>query len=428
MISKTVSSFKLESTKTKLTSRGGLPLYVEFFEAMNLPDLIDKNIAKPLSNRGYEAEHYILSLMMMMYAGGEAVEHVRELREDQALSSLFSDLIIPSSSAIGKWLPRMAAREGIKALETINKELVRKAILASGLTKVTLVWDPSNIKAEKRDAKMSYLGFKGYRPAIVFIKELGYAIAYEFKEGNDNGNRMGAIKKAIEFLPEGIEVECFMADSEACTGEIIDFLDSKGIKWMIAADKNCAVQESISNIPEHQWKQFIDKHKVKTKIQIAEVVHILSTCSEPFRLIVQRTKQEDGSYFYHCIATSDNKKTAQKIVQRYRERSEAENDIKEVKNGFGMRKMPSGGFAANALYFGIGILSYNLFIAQRNLTMPEDFRTKTIKTVRWLLINLPGKIISHAGSLVMGLAIPEEIVEILHEMRTKTYYLYQGGM
>ncbi len=428
MISQTVCNFKVESTQTKLTSRGGLPFYIEFFKAMGLPGLIDKNMPKPLSNRGYDAEHYITSLSMMMYAGGEAVEHVRELKNDKGLASLFGDsLVIPSSSAIGKWLPRIAARGGIEALEEINKKLVRKAILKSGLTKVTVVWDPTHIKAQKRDAKMSYLGFKGYRPAVVCIKELDYVIAYEFKEGNDNGNRISTIKKALDFLPEGIEVECFMADSEACSGEVMQFLNNRGVKWIIAAGKNSAVKESISNILEHQWRQFVDRHGVKTKIQITEIVHILNTYSKPFRLIVQRTKQDDGSYFYHCIATSDNKSTAQKIVQRYRERSEAENDIKEVKNGFGMRKMPSGDFAANALYFGIGILAYNLFIAQRNLTMPEDFRVKTIKTVRWLLINIPGKIINHAGRLVIKLAMPEVVVEMIHEIRLKTYILHQGG-
>ena len=51
-----------------------------------------------------------------------------------------------------------------------------------------------------------------------------------------------------------------------------------------------------------------------------------------------------------------------------------------------MEQMPTGDFGANALYFGIGILSYNLFIAQKYFTMPVEWAGKTIKSIR---INAP---------------------------------------
>ncbi len=256
---------------------------------------------------------------------------------------------------------------------------------------------------------------------------MGCVLAYEFKEGNDNGDRKNVIEKALEFLPEGIKVNYFMADSEACTGEIMNFLNNQKVTWIIAADKNPAVQESIKHIHESQWQPFVDKDGIVRNIELTETIHILNTCTQPFRLIVSRTLQDDGTYFYHCIATNDTAKSSQKIAQKYRERSNAENDIKEVKNGFGMRKMPSGGFLANALYFGIGILTYNLFIAQKRLTMSEDLWSKTIKSIRWMLINLPGKVINHAGRLVLKLAVSEETLEAINEIRFQTYNLLKGG-
>ena len=53
--------------------------------------------------------------------------------------------------------------------------------------------------------------------------------------------------------------------------------------------------------------------------------------------------------------------------------------------------MPCGTFLANAVYFGIGIISYNLF-AGFKLLNPE-FLKHTIKTFRWSFLNIAGKII-----------------------------------
>ncbi len=51
--------------------------------------------------------------------------------------------------------------------------------------------------------------------------------------------------------------------------------------------------------------------------------------------------------------------------------------------GFGMEQMVSGNFLANALYFSIGVLAYNTTQAQKLLFMEEEWKTRTIATLRW---------------------------------------------
>jgi len=91
-----------------------------------------------------------------------------------------------------------------------------------------------------------------------------------------------------------------------------------------------------------------------------------------------------------------------------------------------MQKLPSGDFGGNALYFGIGILTYNLFIAQRHLVMPERWRAKTIKSIRWLLVELGGKLINHGRTLTLKIAAGMEKYRIYLEMRRLTYDLTLG--
>ena len=85
--------------------------------------------------------------------------------------------------------------------------------------------------------------------------------------------------------------------------------------------------------------------------------------------------------------------------------------------------MPSGDFRANAVHFGIGIMTYNLFIAQKLLTMPEQWRTKTIKTLRWLLIEVAGRLIHHSRRIVLKVATSIDKYRLYREMRRRTYEL-----
>jgi hypothetical protein len=91
---------------------------------------------------------------------------------------------------------------------------------------------------------------------------------------------------------------------------------------------------------------------------------------------------------------------------------------------FGMDRMPSEEFRANAVHFGIGITTYNLFIGQRLLTMPEHWSTKTIKTIRWLWIEVGGKLIRHGRRLILKVACHLEKYRIYLEMRKCTHALW----
>jgi hypothetical protein len=70
-------------------------------------------------------------------------------------------------------------------------------------------------------------------------------------------------------------------------------------------------------------------------------------------------------------------------LRRHRERCNCENHIKELKNGFSMRVLPSGDFSVNAAYLRIGTLAYNLLSALKHLRLAESWRDLTVKTIRF---------------------------------------------
>jgi len=433
MIRQTVLPFKVERTKERVTARSGLVLYGEFMKGMKLEELVGRHMPSPRSGRGFEAISYIEPLSMMLYGGGEAIEEVREIREDHPLREAIQMERIPSSSAMGDWLKRMGERGGMEGMERVNDAIVKKVLNREDREGYTLMADPTVIEAEKREARMSYLGVKGYRPVVASLKENGLVLSYEFKEGNENGNGVEILEKAFEKMRrmgKGKKIEGVLLDAEYYSHEVMDYLDEEKVRWAIVVDQDEAVKRLIKAIREGEWRPYKTEEGVMTDREVAETVHAMNQGKSAFRVIVLRWRERQGdlfrnAYHYHCIATSMVEETPEEVVWKYNGRGQIENHIKEIKSGFGMEWMPSGDFGANAVYFGIGILTYNLFIAQRLLTMPEPWKTKTIKSIRWLLVEIGGKLVSRSRTMILRISTSLEKIGIYLEMRQRTFELLQ---
>jgi len=66
-------------------------------------------------------------------------------------------------------------------------------------------------------------------------------------------------------------------------------------------------------------------------------------------------------------------------------------------------KLPSSDFGENAAWWGIMILAFNLNSAMKHLALRGSWVAKRMKALRFSLINLPGRILDHAGELVIRL-------------------------
>ncbi|VVH51337.1 IS1380-Spn1, transposase [uncultured Gammaproteobacteria bacterium] len=108
-----------------------------------------------------------------------------------------------------------------------------------------------------------------------------------------------------------------------------------------------------------------------------------------------------GQYIYRSIATNLETLSDSKVIHFYNQRGEdSENRIKELKNDFGARQMPCRDFNANALYFDICSLSYNLFALMRQL-LPLEFVNKRAKYLRHRLYAIAAKVIKIGRKVII---------------------------
>ncbi len=66
-----------------------------------------------------------------------------------------------------------------------------------------------------------------------------------------------------------------------------------------------------------------------------------------------------------------------------------------------MEQMPCGQFAANAMYFAIDMLVYNLAQLLKRRALLAGYRTATVATLRWKVYRLAGKLVRHARTWVL---------------------------
>lgn len=422
MIKQTQLSFKLGITKDEITSRSGLSVYAEFLRGFGIKDFVDKHMPMPGSNRGYKAWEYIEPIMLMLYGGGRHIEDLREIVDDKALRRLIGLKGIPSVSTVGDWLRRVGNGRELNSFKAVIGKVVEKALQLHESTEYTLWSDPTLIEADKREAKMTYQGFKGYRPIITAFKELPIIAYHRFRDGNAIGSVLEAIEEAYRILPKGKRIRHASLDSEFYNADVINFLRREGTTFTIAVDKDSAVREAIKGI--EGWEAFRLEDGTVTNREIAETIHTTNKTEESFRLIVQRWRNEQAGLFnhdeynYHVIATN-LESSALEVVWEYHDRGQVENIIKELKCGIGMENLPSGDFGANSYWFSLGVLVYNTFVLQKIFLLPKEYKTKTIQTLRWLLIETAGKVIRHGRRLLLLLATTLDKYRVYEAMRRR---------
>lgn len=433
MVRQSILPVKLEMGKEKLTARSGLVVLYEHMVALGLIEEAKRRFAHPGSGRGYSAEGYLVPLVLMLHGGGRSLEDLREIEADEALRLALGLGRMPRACTVGDWLRRMGGA-GVRAAGFLSSCLARQVLKRDSRREYTLDVDATVIEAEKDEAEWTYKKVKGYQPLLGFIAELGLCLNWEFRGGNipASASLVGFLEGCLKKMPRGKRIGYFRSDSAGYQAEVINWCCQKGIKFSISVDKDVSVMEAISRIAEDEWESLMGPCGEQTERQVAETVHAMNRTKESFRLVVQRWRERQldlfnpGGYCYRAIAT-DLECSKQELVWRHNGLGNTENYIKELKVGMGMERMPCGQHMANALFFAIGCLAYNLLVSFKCLCLPSDWRNKTASTLRWSLYHVAGKLVRHSGRLVLKVAAPFEKFRLMLDMRYRCFALWQGS-
>jgi len=414
---KRLKPIKITRSKEKLSNRIGVPLVEELIGRFRIREKIDELFGRPGSNRGILASDYVMTVVYMFIDGALHLEDVRHLMSDGAFQELLSDMELPTSDAIGDWLRKHGGKQSeVKMLQVI-KQLLR-AIPKQG---EILDIDTTIIESEKGDSQKTYKGNYGYQPLLGIISENGIVVGSDFREGN-----VSPQSGLVEFIKScrrnySQEIKIIRSDSAGWQKEVVDYCLKEGLDYTITTDQTEGLLEAIKTIPEEQWNQAIDKDGIKLGYDTAETEYRFGSKKRTVRITAKRTrlkKQYDLflNYSYWIVATSLSKEDygSQAIIELHQGRGGMEKRIGELKNQLNLDRVPCGQFEANCLYFTIGVFAYNLLQMLKFLGLPEEYHTKSVRTLRYQLLKLAGKVVLHARYLVVQIAAPLKNIELFN--------------
>jgi hypothetical protein len=408
---------KLERSLERLTSLGGL-VVEELARAVGLWEEVDGALEGPKSGRGYQPHAFVQGPIWMLHAGGRRLEDLRELRAEQEVLGALGLEALPAAGTVGDGLRRQGEK-GAAAIAQISRKLIAPCLVSA--EEVTLDVDATEIEAEKQDAQWTYHHVQGYMPLVGYVD--GMCVGHEFREGNESPGAgiLEFARHCEAALPAGKELY-FRSDSAAYQAQVINDYSQPGRSFSITADLDVAVKREMGNLPEAAWQPYRTAEGLGTDREIAETVHSMNGTEQAFRLIVLRGANpqpnlfEADRYCYHAVATN-RQEAASVVIWKHNRRGESENWHKELKVGFGMEQMPCGQFEANAVYFAIGVLAYNLAQLLKRRVLPVAYRTVTVATLRWKVYRLAGKLVRHARGWMLQIKADLEKWRLLQSAR-----------
>ena len=443
--------FKLieDESGEALTSYGGLPLVMETCEALGLAGLVKHYVRIKQRNRGYTESKYVESVIALMAAGGDCLEDIERLRSDAGLKLLLGEM--PSAEAVRFFLygfhdekllesrPEEGAfiaaeTEPLAGLWQVNREVVLKASRKEPLKEATVDQDATVVQSHKEQSQMTYLGERGYQPVINYWAEQDLIVSDEFRDGNVPAgmNCLSSFLRAACCLPQSVETIYFRSDSAAYQHKLLDVL-REGVElhgkkvpvyFAISADVSEALRGKIISVSEPVWKplrKLTGKGLIEGRKEWAEVEFIPSAASvkrdmKPDRYLAIRVRPWQGelfsdgnSYHYYAVVTNRWEMEGEELLRWQRERCGSVEKVHDVvKNDLAGGVMPCGRFYANAAWWRLNCLCYNVISVMKRKALPKIFWPARMKALRFHLIGVAAKVVSHAR--VMFLKVTEGLI------------------
>ncbi len=427
--------FFITQSKEKLTDRGSLALVDEFMTGLGFTNQLQQVFPAPGSGKGIHSAEYVRTLVYHFTDGGRNLEDLEGLKYDRGLRSLIKMDHMPGSDAVGDWLRRMGKRRGTDYVQQLNDNLVRRYVTVSKQQQFIFDVDSTVIESNKGDATYSYKGIQGYHPMLGWLSDgcdEPICTYVKFRQGSASAQTdiLEAFQHTEALLPEGKRIKYFRSDSAAYQTKIIDYCNDNDSYYTITAAKDVNVMSTIMEIPSPAWQPLHDrKDGFKTGREVAETIHTMDDSNHSFRLIVQRelTEKPDlfGPFKYYVIITNipDEEMTAEEVVWHHNSRGNCERFIEDTKYGLTLRYVPCGQFEANAMYYTLGMLTFNLLKLMQMMVLPPSWLKRTVLSLRRGLFRLVSKVTCSGHRIFLQINKTSKEIRQIIRIREKIWAL-----
>jgi hypothetical protein len=418
-----------------VTGRAGVPLVIELFRQLGVAATIEAEVAVKQRQRGLPPAQLVESLIALWTSGGDRCQDLTPLREDQALAALLGHPL-PAATTVRDFLEAFHVENGplwqagpqatipeesapLVGLGRANRTLIAGLQRGARARTATLDVDATLVASDKAAATVAYDGTRGYQPVVVLWAEQDVILHDQFRDGHvpaGCGN-LRVLQQAVANLPHGITELRLRADSALYETAVLRWCEAPQhpVAYAIRADMSEPLKAEITRLPETAWQ--VEREEPDAIRAWAEVPYVPSDgdhrknrpCVRRYLAVRIQKRQgqlfADGSSVRYFAVVTNRTDDGLAILQWHRAKAgTVEHTHHVLKTELAAAALPSGKFGANAAWFRLNVLTYNLLTALKRLTLPGDLRTARPKRLRFLLFNTVGKVVAHARRTLLRLS------------------------
>ena len=437
----------------EVTGRAGLTLVIETFRALDLDQEAVRLLPAPKRQRGFDAAEKLEALVALIAEGGERVQDIQVLAADLGYLRLLG-AELPSPDALldflngfhdpGCWDDRPADKAAfvppesaaLRGLDELNRVLIRRAA-SRGTTTATVDHDGTIIESHKRDAQLAYEGTRGYQPLVATWAEEELVLTEEFRDGNVAGGEdpLSSARRAFAQLPAWVQQRYYRADSASYYGPLLKHLAAEKIGFTISADMTRELRAVCEAVPAERW-QMLEKRATE-HASVAEVEFAPGDWPKgaaPLRYVAIRFEPLQGSFFEHAgpkylaiVSNRDDLEPAELVRWHWQKAGTIEHVHRVMKDDLAAGVLPCEKFGANAAWFRINAITFNLLTVLKRRALPERFYKARPKRLRFEVFSIPARLTVRQRQLVADIAVGDARSDEWILARRRLLEIYEGA-
>lgn len=403
-------SVKFSSSRGNFSSYGGLGLFSELVSSSSLSRRLKEYL--PVGKRRHNI-HSDLKFKTLLYAfgvGGDCLEDIDTFAKDVGFQAVCKNRVY-KSGVYGNFLRSFDGWQ-IRGLDKVLRdsafELRRRAFPEDR----DFILDVDSTFHVQYGRKMEGLAFdyekKWGLSSLQAFDQHGIQYAMKVREGNTftSVGTAEVVRQVFSHMPR--KYHRFMrGDSGMCNFDVMNACIENDVDFVLAMRAN--MYRKIKNAQAFwHWKQSEIKTRDGRECEITCAPYHPRGFKKAMRVVLIRAKKKNPDMFEKFdhygwvtnIGTSE--KSDEEIIEFYKKRGNAENFIKELKNGYDIHHFPCQKLSANKVYGIIGALAMNFMRVLGRIMHPQGLIYS--KKIRFNMIYIGAQVVKKSRYTFMKIS------------------------